>query len=86
MCKLSIRKKSGNLFNDPCIYIYIERERGREREKERERKNVVTSFHEFSTSSKYFGSMLIKNTFRFRFPLFNGISTLVGYLMPKPFS
>ena len=21
--KLPIRKKSGNLFNDPCIYIYI---------------------------------------------------------------
>ena len=35
MCVLSIkgpiRKRSGNLFNDPRIYIYIYRERERER-------------------------------------------------------
>ena len=44
MCVLSIkvpiRKKSGNLFNDPriyiYIYIYIKRERERERERERD--------------------------------------------------
>ena len=32
-----IRKKSGNLFNHPRIYIYIERERARERERDSER-------------------------------------------------
>ena len=48
--KVLIRKKSGNLFNDPCIYIYIyiyvyvyiyacvQREREREREREKERR------------------------------------------------
>ena len=32
--KVPIRKKSGNLFNDPRIYIYTERERegGKERD------------------------------------------------------
>ena len=39
--KVSIRKKSGNLFNDPRIYIYIEREREREGEREREREREI---------------------------------------------
>ena len=45
--KVSIRKKSGNLFNDPriyiYIYIYIKREREREREREMEKERLATT-------------------------------------------